>query len=63
MIPDNYDMWEAHERRAEARIAELPVCERCGKPIQGDYLYLINDEFICEKCLNREFRWNVEDFI
>lgn len=62
-VPDNYDMFLAHERKAEAALEELPVCEDCGKPIQDDYLFVIEDKLVCEKCLNKNYRRNVEDFI
>ena len=62
-IPDNYDQWEAHDREQEEQLEKFPVCEHCGKPIQGEYLYLIDGEFICPDCLDREFKKNVDDFI
>lgn len=62
-VPDNYDLWEAHDREQAKQLAELPVCEVCGKPIQDEHLYLINDEFVCEECLIRDFRKNTEDYM
>lgn len=62
-IPDNYDLWEAHEREKERQLEKLPVCEVCGKPIQDEYLYLINDEFTCTDCLIRDFRKCVDDYV
>ena len=62
-IPDNYDIWEAHDREQEQNLAELPVCEICGQPIQGEHLYLINDEFVCHECLMQDFRKNTDDYI
>ena len=32
-------------------------CSRCGAPIyEGDYLYAIDGEKLCEDCLNDEYR-------
>ena len=62
-IPDNYDQWEAHERDIEQQLEELPVCEICGEPIQDEHLYLINDEFVCQKCLDRDFRKDTDDYV
>lgn len=62
-IPDVYEQWEAHDREQAERLAKLPVCEVCGHPIQDEYLYLINDEFICEECLIREFRKDASDYV
>lgn len=63
MIPDNYDQWEAHERELEEQLEELPECENCGKTIQDDFYYEINDSIICEDCLNDNHRKRTEDFV
>ena len=62
-VPDNYDLWEAHEREKERQLERLPVCEVCGNPIQDEYLYLINDEFVCTECLIRDFRKDASDYV
>ena len=49
MIPDNYDLFEAHEREVERRIARLPKCNKCGEPITSDYAYDV-DGLWCEDC-------------
>lgn len=51
-IPDNYDMWEQHERQAQAELDRLPRCVYCDKPIQQDTAVYINDEYICDECLS-----------
>lgn len=51
-IPDNYDLWERQERRREKWLAGLPVCCRCGEPIQGDIAYHPETgEEMCPECL------------
>lgn len=62
-IPDAYDLWEDHEREQEQELERLPFCEICGNPIQDDHLYLINDEFVCPACLERDFRKDVDDYV
>ena len=62
-IPDVYDLWEAHDREQAKRLERLPVCEICGEPIQDEHLYLINDEFVCPACLERDFRKDTEDYV
>ena len=62
-IPDNYDQWEAHDREQAKLLELLPFCEICGEPIQEDHFYEINDEFVCEHCLDKLFKRNTEDFI
>ena len=49
-VKDNYEAWEAYEANMERALAERPVCDYCGRPIQDDHYY-INGENICEKCL------------
>lgn len=55
--------FERHDREQAKRLAELPVCEICGHPIQDEHLYLINDEFVCPACLDRDFRKDTEDYV
>lgn len=62
-IPDNYDLWEDHEREQAKQLEKLPVCEVCGEPIQDDHLYLINDEFVCSDCLERDFKKRTDDYV
>lgn len=62
-VPDNYDLWEAHDREQTKRLERLPVCERCGEPIQDEHLYLINDEFVCLDCLDRDFKKRTDDYV
>lgn len=30
----------------------LPICTECGDPIDGEYMYLIAGECICQTCLD-----------
>ena len=56
----DFDRYDAEQQE---QLEKLPVCSYCLEPIQDDYLYEINDEVICEECLNENFRKNVEDYI
>lgn len=58
-IPDNYDLWEAHEAEQEKWLGKMPKCDYCNDPIQDDFYYEINGEVICECCLDRFFRKDV----
>lgn len=51
------------DRLQAKRLERLPVCERCTNPIQDEHLYLINDEFVCQECLDRDFKKDVEDYV
>lgn len=60
-VPDNYDRWKQHDAEQEAQLDKFPKCSICDEPIQDDYYYEINDECICEECLNDNFRKDIED--
>ena len=47
-IPDNYDLWEAHDREQEAKLQELPVCKCCGFAIQQEKAICIEGDWYCE---------------
>ena len=51
-IPDNYSQWLSHEREQEQWFARLPICADCDNPIQDEYAYYINGEWICENCMD-----------
>ena len=61
-VPDNYDLWERHDAEQQAKLDKLPVCDYCEEPIQDDYYCEIENECICEECLNDTFRKNIEDY-
>ena len=63
MLADNYELWTQHDAEQERDLEKLPECSYCGAKIQDEFMYCINDEFICEKCLNENHRKNTEDFM
>ena len=60
-IPDNYDIWEAHDIEMERRLARRPVCDRCGKHIQDETAVEIFGKMICESCID-DLRVSLEDY-
>lgn len=62
-MPDNYEMWERHDRECEARLNRLPVCEKCKKRIQDDVYFFIEEEILCEKCMEDKYMRRTEDYI
>ena len=60
---DPLEDFNRRDREQSEYLESLPVCERCCKPIQDEHLYLINDEFVCQECLDRDFRKRVDDYI
>lgn len=64
-IPDNYDIWNAHDIENERKRARLPVCDnrKCRRQIDDDYFWEIDGDYLCEKCAIERYRRSVEDFI
>lgn len=56
----DFNRWDAERAEKESR---LPLCCYCDQRVQDDYFYLINDEVVCEECLNNYFRHSAEDNI
>ena len=47
-----------YDAEQEKQLEKLPRCSECGKHIQSDFAYYINDEWICEDCMD-EYRREV----
>lgn len=61
-IPDNYDLWEAHEARQQKLLEALPVCDHCGNPIQDEELIDFDGFLLCQKCLRDHYTKKTEDY-
>lgn len=48
--------------RHEAERNKGLICINCEEHIQDEFLYLINDKYICETCIN-DFRHFTEDYM
>lgn len=46
----DFDRLDAEQTRW---LKKRPRCSECDEHIQEDYAYYINDEWICEKCMER----------
>lgn len=62
-MKDYNDFFEDHDWDQANELSKIPVCSICEEPIQDDYLYVIDDEIICEECLRENFRRLTEAFI
>ena len=49
---DNYDLWEEHDRKQTEWVERRPRCADCENPIQDEFAYYINGEWICDECLS-----------
>lgn len=58
---DSYDMRKRHDAEQQARLDKLPECSECGEKIQDEYAYYINGEWIHEKCMNENYRKEVQE--
>lgn len=57
----DYDYYSIQQ---EKQLEKLPVCRECGEHIQDEYAYRINDEYICNECME-DFRVEIllEDYL
>ena len=62
MLPDNLDLYDAHERRQAEELKKRPKCCECDEPIQDEHCYVIHGELYCEKCM-ASFCEYTEDFM
>ncbi len=54
--------FERYDREQTERIKKLPRCSECDNPIQDEYGYYINDEWICPECIE-QYRKPIEEDI
>jgi hypothetical protein len=53
---DNYERWERHNDEQERLLEQLPKCDYCEEPIQDEYAYRIDNELICQECLELNYK-------
>lgn len=44
------------ENERERELSHLPRCSCCNEPIQQETAVCINDEYICDECLDTYYR-------
>ena len=52
-----------HDAEQQAQLDKLPRCYECTEPMQDDFCYEVNGEYICEICLNDNHLVCVEDLV
>lgn len=52
-----------HDAEQNRKLNLLPHCDYCDKPIQDDYLFDIGGDIYCEKCVKKQFRRRVDDYV
>jgi formylmethanofuran dehydrogenase subunit E len=53
----DFERWDAEQ---QAQLDKLPECSECGHKITDEYAYYIHDEWICEDCMDRNYRKEVQ---
>ena len=48
MVIDNYDLYDAYERRQAKRMAKQPICKCCGYEVQNDEAVCIEGDYYCD---------------
>lgn len=49
-----------HDAEQEDALELLPMCADCGERIQEEMCFVINDETICESCMEQYKRYTAE---
>lgn len=60
---DPHADFDRHDREQSEWLDTLPVCCRCGEPIQTDKLFDIDGDLYCEDCGESEFMHSTENYI
>lgn len=50
-MPDNYDLWEAHQREQDKLLESCEICDECGEHIQDECYYNIGGRKMCQNCI------------
>lgn len=56
----DFARWDAEQ---ESFREQLPLCVECGNHIEDDFCYEINSEYICQDCLDRNYKKVTTDLI
>lgn len=53
----DFARYDAEQQEA---LGKLPKCSECDEPIQDEYAYYINGEWVCECCMREHYRKEVQ---
>ena len=56
----DFDRYDAAQSAWEAK---LPQCEKCGKHIQDEIYFDIDNEILCEECVTDLYGRSTQDFL
>ncbi len=60
---DPHADFERHDRAQAEYEKRLPKCSHCGYPIQEETFVLVDDIFLCEKCIAEHYTKHTEDYM
>jgi len=60
-LKDYNDFFNDHDAEQCRKLERLPKCIECEKPIQDEFAYKFDGEWICETCLNDNHREEVKE--
>ena len=52
-----------YDAEQQKELEKCPKCSECSEYIQDEHYYEINDEVVCEECINQNYRKSVEDYV
>lgn len=55
--------YERYADEQQEALERCPICEICGEYIQDEHYYEINDEAVCQECLDNEYKRRTEDYM
>jgi hypothetical protein len=55
-LPDYNDLLDDYEAEQQRELDRLPICCCCDEPIQQDTAICIDDEWLCDSCLDTLYR-------
>lgn len=58
MLPDNVDLFNKHDAEQREWLMTRPICNCCGDRIQDESYHRINNENICDRCLEDSVVYN-----
>ena len=62
-VPDNLDLFNAHEAQQQRALKRYPKCDYCGKTITDDRLFDIEGDIFHEECTEKQFKKWTEDYV
>ena len=53
---------EQYAEEQQRTLSRLPTCDVCGRHIQDDYLFDVDGSILCETCMEKLFKREVDRY-